>query len=332
MRKGIDCNGNEWEERLLDSRAKNIAGYIIGNLTILFPVVNISKNKKQCWLCQCLCGNQVVRSYRSIQNKTTNSCGCLFAQHVSETNYNRAKKLIGQKFNKLTVVDIAEIRIAKDGSKRVYYKCMCDCGNPIPVIVRGTDLKLGKQLSCGCAKSDAEARDREDLTGRVFGKLTVIGFAYIKNQTAYWHCQCECGNEIDVRGADLKNSHTSSCGCMLSLGELNIVNVLRSAKVDYLHNKGYFKDLVSDAGLALRYDFIIFNADDTPIRLIEFDGPQHTTPNDLFGAKEFQKLQYHDFLKNQYALSHNIPLVRIPYSKRDTITYDDIFGNKYLIK
>jgi len=36
--------------------------------------------------------------------------------------------------------------------------------------------------------------------------------------------------------------------------------------------------------------------------------------------------------KNQYCLSHNIPLYRIPYSLRDTITFEDLFDDKFLVK
>ena len=37
-------------------------------------------------------------------------------------------------------------------------------------------------------------------------------------------------------------------------------------------------------------------------------------------------------MKNEYALSHNIPLVRIPYWERDNITLEMILEDKYLIK
>ena len=67
-------------------------------------------------------------------------------------------------------------------------------------------------------------------------------------------------------------------------------------------------------------------------RLIEFDGPQHDKPSALFGQESFERLQVADTIKNQYALSHNIPLVRILYSKRDSMTLDDLFGDKYLYK
>ena len=68
------------------------------------------------------------------------------------------------------------------------------------------------------------------------------------------------------------------------------------------------------------------------MRLIEFDGPQHNDNGKFFGIDEFKKLQYHDALKNQYALSHNIPLIRIPYSKRDTMSIEDLLGDQYLFK
>ena len=54
----------------------------------------------------------------------------------------------------------------------------------------------------------------EDLTGKVFGKLTVLELAEWKNGTSYWRCRCECGNETKVRYAYLINGHTKSCGCL----------------------------------------------------------------------------------------------------------------------
>ena len=116
------------------------------------------------------------------------------------------------------------------------------------------------------------------------------------------------------------------------MGELNIIKILNDMNITYLHNRGYFKDLIGETGLPLRYDFIIFDDNSCPIRLIEFDGPQHNKSNDLFGLDEFKKIQKYDSIKNQYALSHNIPLVRIPYTKRNKVTLEDLFGDKYLIK
>lgn len=59
----------------------------------------------------------------------------------------------------------------------------------------------------------------KDMTGLRFGKLTVIEKAgNAKRGGAIWRCKCDCGNEKNVRGADLRSGHTKSCGCIHSEG------------------------------------------------------------------------------------------------------------------
>lgn len=54
-----------------------------------------------------------------------------------------------------------------------------------------------------------------DLTGRKFGKLTVIKFNGINRlHSSLWECLCECGKMTEVIAANLKNSITRSCGCL----------------------------------------------------------------------------------------------------------------------
>ena len=55
-----------------------------------------------------------------------------------------------------------------------------------------------------------------DLTGQKFGRLTVIKRVKNQNKTrsAYWLCQCECGNTTVVSSPNLKNKHAMSCGCL----------------------------------------------------------------------------------------------------------------------
>ena len=48
-----------------------------------------------------------------------------------------------------------------------------------------------------------------------FGRLWVTGFLKErKNGLLQWICQCDCGNEVVVRSADLQSKHTCSCGCL----------------------------------------------------------------------------------------------------------------------
>lgn len=58
-----------------------------------------------------------------------------------------------------------------------------------------------------------------DLTGQVFGKLTVVSFAgsgSSNRRRAMWLCKCECGNEKTVAGYKLTSGRTKSCGCLFS--------------------------------------------------------------------------------------------------------------------
>lgn len=53
-----------------------------------------------------------------------------------------------------------------------------------------------------------------DLVGRVFNRLTVLEEAPTRLQKSYWHCQCVCGNKLDVIGSALTTGGTQSCGCL----------------------------------------------------------------------------------------------------------------------
>lgn len=62
---------------------------------------------------------------------------------------------------------------------------------------------------------------RLNLTGQVFGRLTVIregtGKTYKNgNKKRTWHVACSCGNEFEVLQQSLRSGHTKSCGCLQS--------------------------------------------------------------------------------------------------------------------
>lgn len=55
---------------------------------------------------------------------------------------------------------------------------------------------------------------REDLTGRRFGRLTVVEFYGNDNGgRPRWLCECDCGGTAIVRSYDLKGGKVVSCGC-----------------------------------------------------------------------------------------------------------------------
>ena len=56
--------------------------------------------------------------------------------------------------------------------------------------------------------------EKIDMTGRVIGRLLVIEECGRDSRgEALWRCRCECGNEVIVLGSNLRNEHTTSCGC-----------------------------------------------------------------------------------------------------------------------
>ena len=52
-----------------------------------------------------------------------------------------------------------------------------------------------------------------DLTGKKFGRWTVIERAPSTSRNAKWLCRCECGNEKIVPASVLRNGSSKSCGC-----------------------------------------------------------------------------------------------------------------------
>lgn len=61
----------------------------------------------------------------------------------------------------------------------------------------------------------------KDLTGRRFGRLTVIKHSHIANNVHYWICKCDCGNERIASGSNLQQGYIKSCGCLKKEGFKN---------------------------------------------------------------------------------------------------------------
>lgn len=325
MKKGIDCKGKEWEENPIELKNKDLTGKKFNKLSILFRVQNDKQNNSQ-WLCECDCGNQVVVHGSPIRSGHTTSCGCAQKENTSKKLSTRF--FPGQKIGHWTIMYQAEGYFGK-GS---YWHCKCDCGEERDVAAG--HLRRKESLSCGCVRDKATSeRTLIDLVGKRFGLLTITSRSNKKvTGDVYWNYKCDCGRTGEALGHNLRRGSAISCGCLnLSHGEYFITNILNNNSIDYIYNRAYFKDLKTEDGNLLRYDFILLK-NNIPYRIIEFDGIQHSKSVDLFGGEEtFKRTQKNDSIKNQYAFSHNIPLVRIPYTEKNNITLEMLMGDKYLI-
>lgn len=329
MRTGVDCKGKEWQEippvssRLPESAV--LIGHRFGRLVVCCRVKTGSQ-KHACWLAKCDCGNEIVSTSGNLRSGNTQSCGCL---KIDSATDGRVIDMTGKRYGKLIILNIVENQT--HGHRK--WHCLCDCGNECDV--DGSNLRDGQTISCGCLQKEAASKANiKDRSGETYGYLTVLERVENKGPYVMWRCKCKCGNIVNVRSSNLSIGTTTSCGCRRkSYGEEKIQSILNDNSIKYLYNCGYFSELRGESDLPLRYDFILLDNNEQPYRLIEFDGEQHNNPHPYFGGeKKFEKLQHNDFLKNQYALAHNIPLVRIPYKHRLSITLEDLLGPRFLIK
>lgn len=53
-----------------------------------------------------------------------------------------------------------------------------------------------------------------DLTGRVFGRLTVVARNGTRYRSSQWLCKCDCGAEATIARGSLVSGATRSCGCL----------------------------------------------------------------------------------------------------------------------
>ena len=80
-------------------------------------------------------------------------------------------------------------------------------------------------------------RYARDLSGLVFGFLTVISRADNRNNRVLWNCECKCGAEMTFRGDALKNGKVKSCGCASS----DLRRTSHSGEKHYRWNGGRIK-------------------------------------------------------------------------------------------
>lgn len=274
-----------------------------------------SKGKAAKWFCKCTYCNKTIKSLSSQQLRKgiTTNCGCV----------PKFEDLTNKTFTRLKVLEYDKEKSKQ--SHKTYWKCQCDCGNFVSV--RADQLKNGETKSCGCLKIEKFVDYKKlDLTNQKFGRLTALyPTEKRKGNHIVWVCRCDCGNLCEVGSGMLTFRHTQSCGCMTSLGESNIQKILQINNINF-KKQHCFKDFVyEDTQHHPRYDFYLPDYN----RLIEFDGKQHYEDSQ-WNSLDLQ--QQRDKLKNEYALQHNIPLVRIPYWERDNVTLEMILGDQYLIK
>lgn len=242
------------------------------------------------------------------------------------------ENLIGQVFNYFTVIDGP---IKKN--KKIYWCCRCQCGNEKEI--RSDGLKNGTTKSCGCYKKSILvenniSRQTLDLTNQRFGKL--IAKEKTNKRTndgrVIWKCLCDCGNWYETSTHDLQQGKVSSCGCLRSKGEEAIKILLQSINIPFEEQKIFEDCKFKDTGYYAKFDFYVNNS-----YIIEYDGEQHyyykTNPHTWNTKENFLLTKSHDEYKNNWCKNHNIPIIRIPYTKLSSLSVADLMlgTSEYLV-
>lgn len=131
-----------------------------------------------------------------------------------------AKDMLGQRFERLEVIQRAENQA--DGRAR--WLCRCDCGEE--TVVSGRNLRTGITKSCGCLRR--EKKNVKDISGQVFGQLTVMSVTEKRDRagSVMWLCRCSCGEEVEVSQGSLASGNKRSCGCLQIKNRQNIYSTL----------------------------------------------------------------------------------------------------------
>lgn len=119
----------------------------------------------------------------------------------------KAIDLTNQVFGKLTVINRHP---PEKGDREARWVCQCECGNK--TVVRGTHLRQGKIVSCGCHGKNGQIID---LTNQRYGRLIALRIDETRRgDGTWWICQCDCGVIKSVPGRSLREGKCRSCGCI----------------------------------------------------------------------------------------------------------------------
>ena len=83
-----------------------------------------------------------------------------------------------------------------------------------------------------------------NLTGKTFGRLTVLKKGDSISGRCYWECRCICGNIAQVRTDNLKSKQVRSCGCLKNESSRNMRH---TGALGHLFRK--YKDRAKSKGL-----------------------------------------------------------------------------------
>ena len=190
------------------------------------------------------------------------------------------------------------------------------CGNKIHTSIQNLSRTVRgiKGISTGCEYCSGRHTYTEEEIKEYFAKERPT-YSYISNRMSSDHHLMvtvkhnTCGNTMEYQFNYFMRGNGCS-ECYISAGEDVIKSTLDKIGLKYEYQKT-FKDLVSDKGHDLPYDFYLPELN----LIIEYDGIQHFVPVRAFGGEDgFQRRTLIDREKDEFSVNNNISIARIPYT------------------
>ena len=253
-----------------------------------------------------VCWNNFINGYR---------CKACYLERENKESWNKDKAFNFFKENGYTMLDVDKF-ISID----IPVYCYDELGFIYKISI--TNLKRAKKRNIGFSiiKNNDYAVKNIQLYCELYRpdyKLISTEYMGVKELHLFEYIGSELDDDVDktflctVDGfinCDVKHPLLS-----ISKGELSVKNWLDKKNIEYIHQ--YTFDDCKDKQ-ALPFDFYLptFNI------AIEYQGKQHYEPIEYFGGLEqFEYIQKHDAIKNEYCKSNGILLLRIQYYKFDSI-------------
>ena len=204
------------------------------------------------------------------------------------------------------------------GANAKLLMCHNKCGNEWKITPNGFLNGKGRCPKCGRNITAKKLRDTQEefenkVKELVKNEYSVLG-KYNNQSTKILIRHNKCGHEWKVApNAFLRGSRCPKC--QRSKGEEIVENLLAQTNIPY---KGEQKFDACRNKRKLPFDFGMKDKNGEVITLIEYDGIQHYKPVDYFGSKKrWWRGVKHDHIKDQFALSNNIPLLRVNYMDKN---------------
>lgn len=176
--------------------------------------------------------------------------------------------------------------------------------------------------SCDCGKQNIKA-ERKNLLTNIYpccGKCRRLGTWALKSGAIREKKEQQIQHKKIANNKNQRYLTINEQGRFLSSkSEKKVYKLLTNAEIPFECEKS-FGACYPGSIIPFRFDFYV---DKTYV--IEFDGEQHFKSIEFYGGENRLKAQqWHDYHKNKWCKENNVPLIRIPYTKLDTLCIEDL--------